>query len=110
MKEEVEKTGGSAKYNWDTVRKYSPMCLFFMLTITTYVVRNSKEVSLSSSHLLHVKIHIASDPKFDNTPEFIIAEIKKSNTKLLIACVYRRPPVLSPHALFEKLSAFLPFY
>ena len=45
-----------------------------------------------------------SDPKFDNTPEFIFAEIIKANIKLLIACVYRRPFALSAYSLFETLS------
>ena len=52
----------------------------------------------------------ASDPKFYNTPEFIVAEINKANTKLLISCVNRRPYALSAYSLFEILSAFIPLY
>ena len=48
---------------------------------------------------------IKSDPQYANKPEYLIAELKKGNIKLLIAVTYRRPTALSPYDLFEKLAA-----
>ena len=47
---------------------------------------------------------------FDNTPEFIIAEIRHKIMILLIAIVYRRPNAASPEKFFETLSPFLATY
>ena len=55
-----------------------------------------------------VKIMATSDTKFDNTPEFIMAQIKKpSRNKLFVSCVYRRPSAMSLYLRFETLSAFI---
>ena len=54
--------------------------------------------------------YLSQTPKFNNTPEFIIAEIKKRNTKLLVVVVYSRPSALSPYFLFKTLSTLIPLY
>ena len=38
-----------------------------------------------------IEILCTSDPIYDNSPEFIICEIKKDQLRLLFAAVYRRP-------------------
>lgn len=57
-----------------------------------------------------VKILASSNYVFNNAPEYIIAEIKKSLSELLFAVVYRRPPGLSPHHCFELLATYTPNY
>ena len=56
------------------------------------------------------KILSTSEPQFDNSPEFLIAEIAYVNVKILVAVVYRRPSGSIPHQFFEILSNIIPSY
>ena len=49
----------------------------------------------------------ASDPKFNNTPEYIITELRNKSHILLIAVVYIRPNAASPTKFFETIPLFL---
>ena len=51
-----------------------------------------------------------SDPEYDNIPEYVIAEIRKSNYTVLIAVGYRQPGASSAIEFFETLSNFTPNY
>ncbi|KAJ8677505.1 hypothetical protein QAD02_013292 [Eretmocerus hayati] len=51
-----------------------------------------------------------SDPTFDNTPEFIIAELSHGSNKISFAVVYRRPKGAYPIYFFETLSNLSPLY
>lgn len=57
-----------------------------------------------------MNVLVSSEPEFDNTPEFLITEIKYQNVKILCAVVYRRPEASSPFHFFSCLSAHLPHY
>ena len=54
-----------------------------------------------------VEILCTSDPIYDNSPEFIICEIKKDQLRLLFAAVYRRPHASYPIHFFDCLSIHL---
>ena len=54
-----------------------------------------------------VEILCTSDPIYDNSPEFIICEIKKHQLRLLFAAVYRRPHAYYPIHFFDCLSIHL---
>ena len=54
-----------------------------------------------------VTILAASNPVFDNTPEYIITELRYKNHIPIIAVVYRRPGAASPAEFFDTLSPFL---
>ncbi|KAJ8685571.1 hypothetical protein QAD02_021364 [Eretmocerus hayati] len=45
-----------------------------------------------------------------NKLEYLIAEIKFKNMKMLFATVYRRPPATYPHDFMDALSPPLPLY
>ena len=53
-----------------------------------------------------VKILSSSDPKYDNTSEHIIVEIKKDNSSILIAVVYRQRSMSSLIDFFDTLCNF----
>ena len=52
------------------------------------------------------RILAESDPQFDNTHEYIITEIKKSNSTVVIAIIYRWPGTSSLIGFFETSSNF----
>lgn len=75
--------------------------------------RENKEgggVALYVRNHYAVNILVTSEPVFNNTPEFLIAEMKNKNVKILCAVIYRRPEASSPLYFFEWLSAHLPHY
>ena len=51
-----------------------------------------------------------SDPIFDNTPEFIITELRHKSHIILVAVVYRRTSAACPTLFIETLSPFLATY
>ena len=57
-----------------------------------------------------VEILASSEPLYDNTPEFIIFEIKKDQLKLLFAAIYRRPHAVYPIHFFNCLVNYLPHF
>lgn len=57
-----------------------------------------------------VKILASSNHVFDNSPEFIITEIKSDEIKILLAVVYRRPTGRAPFHFLNRLSPFLSKY
>ena len=54
-----------------------------------------------------VDILFTSDPTYDNTPEFIICELRKGQIRLLFAAVYRHPHASYPIHFFDCLSNHL---
>ena len=57
-----------------------------------------------------VDVLASSDPHFDNTPEYLICEIKKGQLKLLFAAIYRRPHAAYPIRFFDHISTYLPHF
>ena len=51
-----------------------------------------------------------SGPKYDNTPEYIIVELRYESEKILIVVVYSRPTAASPMDFFDVLAPYLPNY
>ena len=74
------------------------------------IVKEGNSVAFYILEAWKVKILTSSDPKYDNTPEYIIAEIKKGNSAILIAVVYRRPGPSSLIDFFDTLSNFTANY
>ena len=67
-------------------------------------------VGLCVPDSFNVEILAGSEPLYDNTPEFIICEIKKDQLKLLFATVYRRPHAAYPINFFNCLANYLPHF
>lgn len=57
-----------------------------------------------------MKVLATSSVTFDNSPEFIIAELKREKFKMYFAVVYRRPPGRAPFHFFNTLSTYLANY
>ena len=54
-----------------------------------------------------VEVLATSDPIYDNSPEFIICELRKDQLRLLFAAVYRRTHASYPVHFFDCLSSHL---
>ncbi|KAJ8684975.1 hypothetical protein QAD02_020768 [Eretmocerus hayati] len=67
-------------------------------------------VGLYIKNQLNARILACSEPEFDNTPEYLIAEIACCDKKLLCAVVYRRPEGMYPKQFVDTLSNFMPPY
>ena len=48
-----------------------------------------------------------SDPLYDNTPEYIICELRKGQLRLLFAAVYRRSHASNPINFFDCITNYL---
>ena len=57
-----------------------------------------------------VEVLASSDPQYDNSPEFIICEIRKDQLRLLFAALYRRPHAAYLIHVFDCLSNHLPHF
>ena len=57
-----------------------------------------------------VTILVASNPVFDNTPEYMITKLRYKSHILLIGVVYRRLNSATPTEFFETLAPFLATY
>ena len=57
-----------------------------------------------------VQVLTNSEPLYDNTPEFIICEIRENQLKLLLAVVYRRPPLPIPFTFSIALPTTSPTF
>ena len=57
-----------------------------------------------------VQVLANSEPRYDNTPEFIICEVRRNQLKLLLAVVYRRPHAAYPIHFFNCLANYLPHF
>lgn len=67
-------------------------------------------VALYVRDFFKVSILAASDPHYDNTPEFLICEVEYEHLQALVSVVYRRPEVAAPFMFFDICSTFIPHY